>query len=92
MTDDFEINQLRSEIDQVRSMIPVPEYGLFISGQEEGVVRLKGQDDAQSVGATDFVFRSATDSNVVIRVSQETSTVNDEAVTVNYVTIGTYYI
>lgn len=99
MTDDFEINQLRSEIDQVRSMIPLVDDEKGGGGGEGGDVTLNGtgyvfgsSSNTDTQDGKEFTFRSANDSNVVVRMSTKQVADGENTVDKVLVTIGVYYI
>ena len=96
MSDDIEIQNLQGQIDQLRSMIPL----MGGEGNDGGAgMTMNGTGfDFSSSSNTDtkddqeFTFRSANDSNVVVRLSTMDVTVGQDTVTKTIITIGVYYV
>lgn len=93
MSEDVEIQDLRCQIDQLKSMIPVMPFE-----QEKGVgVALTSSvgesgGDPNTEDSQEFTFESANDSNVVIKVKNRTVVEGEETVNKSFITIGVYYV
>ena len=89
---DFAIAQLQSEIDQLRSMIHVPSRPDEVPGSD-GTVSFTGNEpnDPQSEESQEFTFRSANDSNVVVRMSTGNVVEGGVEKRKTFITIGVYY-